>query len=67
MTKAKSKEEWVKAWTAEARTLFGAYQCTAEPDQWERLSKAIKAVIVEIEEIGETMRIEGTWNQAPPE
>jgi hypothetical protein len=61
MTKAKSKEEWIKAWTDEARHLTRAYQCNADPVIFDDLRFAIDAVVCVIETIGDRMESEGVW------
>ncbi len=63
MTYSKNKAEWLISWSRKARELYGAYQCKADTELYDRLKFAIEAVICELEEISEKLESEGTFEK----
>jgi len=61
MTKAESKEEWVKAWRSEAGCLIRAFQCKPDLKFYEEYKSKIDEVKKFIEAIADRMDIEGVW------
>ena len=63
MTKAKNREAYYIAWKKENELLYGAYQCRADPDLFDKLDASIKTTNAVLFEISERMESEGTWKK----